>query len=74
VGTGASVEADAARHSSATVSATAAAIAGTVSDITTARTARDRASLKSRLAVTTTAKAHHPTSARLGLSGKPMTP
>ncbi len=74
VGAVARAEIDASCQSSATVSDTAAAMAGSVSASATTRTARDRASLEMRLAVTRMAKPHHPASARLGDAGNPTTP
>ena len=61
-------------HSSAMTSATAPAIAGSVSARTTLRTERERASLRMRLAMTSTAKPHQATSAGLGDWGKPTMP
>src|SRR5438105_15491821 len=71
--TSGSDEALAAGHKCANVSASAAAISGSVSDAASARSERDPAGTRTMLTITRTANAHDPTSVMLGDRGVPIT-
>jgi len=74
LGPRASVETEASCQRPAKTSATAAPITGSVSTTATTWTRRESARWRSMLKITSAAKPHQETSARLGEAGKPIIP